>query len=117
MNSGPRLDSASAPGRIRQTAETMSPLQVLEYLNKKGFSRSEAMLRRESAHTDADGRPIVTRVEHAGGSKYPRAFSMILQSRFYPSADRRQDLLRSWIEDNLDVYKVSILCPPDARIT
>ena len=51
-------------------------IKVLEYLSKKGYSRTEAMLRRESAHQDSDGRPIITRAEDAGGAKYERAFSV-----------------------------------------
>jgi transcription initiation factor TFIID subunit 5 len=49
-------------------------LQVLEYLGKKGYNRTEAMLRKESAHQDAEGRPIITRAEESGGAKYARAF-------------------------------------------
>lgn len=48
--------------------------QVLEYLSKKGYNRTEAMLRMESANQDVDGRPIQTRVEESGGIKYGKAF-------------------------------------------
>ena len=48
--------------------------QVLEYLSKKGYNRTEAMLRMESANQDVDGRPIQTRVEEKGGVKYSKAF-------------------------------------------
>lgn len=48
--------------------------QVLEYLSKKGYNRTEAMLRMESANQDVDGRPIPTRVEDSGGVKYGKAF-------------------------------------------
>lgn len=64
-------------------------MQVLEYLSKKGYNRTEATLRKESANQDAQGRPIVKRAEQEEGQKYDRAF----------------DLLRGWIEDNLDLYK------------
>ncbi|KAF2501466.1 WD40 repeat-like protein [Lophium mytilinum] len=47
------------------------------------------MLRKESANQDADGRPIVTRVEDSGGPKYTTAFGV----------------LRTYIEDSLDLYK------------
>lgn len=50
------------------------------------------MLRRESAHQDVEGRPIITRAEDRGGSKYTRAF----------------DLLRNWIESGLDLYKAEL---------
>lgn len=48
--------------------------KVLEYLSKKGYNRTEAMLRMESANQDVDGRPIQTRVEDSGGVKYGKAF-------------------------------------------
>ncbi|KAL9014573.1 MAG: hypothetical protein Q9173_000778 [Seirophora scorigena] len=67
--------------------------QVLEYLSKKGYNRTEATLRMESANQDVDGRPIHTRVEESGGVKYGKAFA----------------LFRSWIEENLEIYK------PDLR--
>ncbi len=50
--------------------------KVLEYLSKKGYNRTEATLRMESAHQDGDGRPIVSRVEESGGAKYGKAFGM-----------------------------------------
>lgn len=40
--------------------------QVLEYLSKKGYSRTEAMLRKESAHTDANGQIVPTKFEDSG---------------------------------------------------
>lgn len=52
-------------------------LKVLEYLSKKGYNRTEATLRMESAHQDGDGRPIFTRVEESGGVKYGKAFGMV----------------------------------------
>ena len=48
--------------------------QVIEYLSKKGYNRTEAMLRVESASQDAEGRPIYSRVEETGGLKYGTAF-------------------------------------------
>ena len=64
--------------------------QVLEYLSKKGYSRTEAMLRKESAHTDINGTPIgQQRVEEHGGKAYSKAFGA----------------LKTWIENCLDIYK------------
>lgn len=63
--------------------------QVLEYLAKKGYSRTEAMLRKESAHQDAEGRPIHGRAEDAGGDAYFRGY----------------DLISRWIDNVLDIYK------------
>ena len=64
--------------------------QVIEYLNKKGYTRTEATLREESAHIDKDGRPIPPQGEGYGVDKYRKAF----------------ELLSNWIDQNLDVYKV-----------
>ena len=50
-------------------------LQVIEYLNKKGYSKTEAMLRMESANQDADGRSVASRAGDPAGAKYGRAFS------------------------------------------
>ncbi|KAI9724883.1 MAG: hypothetical protein M1812_000159 [Candelaria pacifica] len=63
--------------------------QVIEYLSKKGYSRTEAMLRLESANQDAEGRPIHARTEDSGGPMYLKSF----------------DLVREWIEESLDVYR------------
>ncbi|OCK81498.1 transcription initiation factor TFIID, subunit TAF5 [Lepidopterella palustris CBS 459.81] len=78
---------AGAQGGV-QSQQNLNQI-VLEYLSKKGYNRTEAMLRKESAHQDAEGRPIITRAEESGGAKYRGAY----------------ELLRSWIEDNLDLYK------------
>ena len=48
--------------------------QVIEYLSKKGYSRTESMLRQESANQDVEGRPINTKTEEIGGAKYGKAF-------------------------------------------
>lgn len=61
---------------FRGTPVTMDAnlrLQVLEYLSKKGYNRTEAMLRLESANQDVDGKPISARVEDSGGLKYGKA--------------------------------------------
>ena len=47
--------------------------KVIEYLSKKGYNRTEAMLRLESASQDVDGKPISTRIEDGGGIKYGKA--------------------------------------------
>lgn len=64
--------------------------QVIEYLMKKGYTRTEAMLRQESANIDKDGRPIVDRSQELLPGRYKEAFV----------------LLTTWIDGNLDVYKV-----------
>lgn len=67
----------------------VNPPQVIEYLMKKGYLRTEQVLRQESAQVDKDGRPIFGRDEY-GNEKYIRGF----------------ELLSSWIDSNLDIYKV-----------
>lgn len=57
--------------------DLLTSRQVLEYLSKKGYSRTEAMLRLESASTDREGRPLQTKVETAGPGKYSAAFSRL----------------------------------------
>ena len=83
---------------------------MLEYLSKKGYSRTEAMLRRESATHDAEGRPITRRPEETGAALYIRAFSEWLHPCFWwcawtAFANLFIDLLRNWIEETLDIYK------------
>ena len=61
------------PGKMSNGARK----QVLEYLSKKGYNRTEAMLRAESAIQDIEGRPLVPRAEDAGGAKYGKGLGMI----------------------------------------
>ncbi|KAF2400056.1 transcription initiation factor TFIID, subunit TAF5 [Trichodelitschia bisporula] len=85
-----------APGAGNQLPSTPStPSQqnlnqiVLEYLSKKGYSKTESMLRRESAFHDAEGRPLVRRAEDAGGKMYERGYQLLLDH----------------VSDVLEVYK------------
>ncbi|KAI9829244.1 MAG: hypothetical protein M1819_006424 [Sarea resinae] len=75
--------------RAQHNVQAQQRAVVIEYLSKKGYSRTEAMLRMESANQDAEGRPIHSRIEESGGDKYLRAFG----------------ITRNWIDDNLDIYK------------
>ena len=61
---------------------------MLEYLSKKGYSRTESMLRRESANLDPQGQPIPSRIEDTGGRMYFTAY----------------DLALTWIANTLDIY-------------
>jgi transcription initiation factor TFIID subunit 5 len=64
--------------------------KVLEYLSKKGYVRTEAMLRRESdVPQDANGAPVVSKTAEVGGPKYTAAF----------------ELLKKYTDDNLEVYR------------
>lgn len=62
--------------------------KVLEYLSKKGYVRTEAMLRKES-EPQANGQSLVPHSTEVGGIKYTKAF----------------ELIRKYTEDNLDLYK------------
>lgn len=62
--------------------------QVIEYLSKKGYSKTESMLRQESANQDVEGRPINTKAEETGGAKYGKAFGeyhVLLHALKYPT--------------------------------
>lgn len=63
--------------------------QVTDYLKKKGFTKTEAIFRQETAYLGPDGRPA-QRNEDPGPKKYLKSFV----------------LLKNWIENNLDIYKV-----------
>ena len=49
--------------------------QVIEYLSKKGYNRTEAMLRTEMAAVDPDGRPLPTRAGDEGSRKFAKGMS------------------------------------------
>ncbi|KAI9755570.1 MAG: hypothetical protein M4579_004218 [Chaenotheca gracillima] len=87
--SGPMGGSATAPAPSQNISQQNLNSIVIEYLNKKGYNKTEAMLRLESANTDRDGRPLYQRAEDTGGERYMKAFN----------------LTRHWIEQNLDLYK------------
>lgn len=69
--------------------------QVTDYLLKRGFNRTEEIFRQESKHLGPDGKPIY-QLANLGPKKYARAFN----------------LLREWVENNLDIYKVGIIPQP-----
>jgi transcription initiation factor TFIID subunit 5 len=76
---------------IPETSDANNDKQVIEYLVKKGYNRTEQMLRQESSNLDKDGKPIPERVEDLGTQKYTKAFQ----------------LLSNWVDSNLDIYKVN----------
>ena len=63
--------------------------QVIDYLAKKGYTRTEAMLRAESANQEVAGSLSTPPAAHTGPPKYREAY----------------EALRIWIEDTLDIYK------------
>lgn len=57
------------------TSGYINRCKVLEYLSKKGYVRTEAMLRKESEQPQgANGGPSVSRENEAGAAKYKNAF-------------------------------------------
>jgi transcription initiation factor TFIID subunit 5 len=48
--------------------------QVLEYLNKKGYSKTEATLRREVADRDDGTRPAARKVQDKGYEKFSESY-------------------------------------------
>lgn len=64
---------------------------------KRGYTRTELVFRDESKNINDEGRPIVDDTDVYGPKKYVKAFQ----------------LLRDWIENSLQLYKVSfvIRCP------
>ena len=62
--------------------ETDEIMQVIEYLSKKGYTKTEATLRAESANQDPDGRPNSLKTEEFGGGKYRVGFGLDLMMRF-----------------------------------
>ncbi|KAK6361193.1 Transcription initiation factor TFIID subunit 5 [Orbilia blumenaviensis] len=83
-------------GAVQQTPSTSTQAPqnqqnlnniVIEYLSKKGYNKTEAMLRQEMASVDSNGNPIRPREDkHA---LYDKAYSRLL----------------SWIDNSLDLYK------------
>lgn len=61
---------------------------MLEYLSKKGYVRTEAMLRKES-EPQPNGQTLAAQSAESGGGKFTKAF----------------ELLRKYTEDNLDLYR------------
>ena len=65
---------------------------MTDYLLKRGFNRTEEVFRQESKHLGSDGKPV-QQLAILGPKKYARAFR----------------LLKDWVENNLEIYKV---CDP-----
>lgn len=63
--------------------------QVTDYLLKRGFNRTEEIFRQESKHLGPDGKPL-QQLANLGPKKYAKAFN----------------LLKEWVENNLEIYKV-----------
>ena len=59
---------------------------------KRGYTRTELVFRDESKNINDEGRPIIDETDVYGPKKYLKAFQ----------------LLRDWIENSLQLYKVSV---------
>lgn len=68
---------------------------------KRGYTRTELVFRDESKHINDEGRPVLDEADIYGPKKYVRAFQ----------------LLRDWIENSLQLYKVSCHCSPVALLS
>jgi transcription initiation factor TFIID subunit 5 len=65
---------------------------VTDYLLKKGYTKTEATFRKESANLGPDGRPVKKRAEEMGPERFLKAYN----------------LLSHWIENGLDLYKFEL---------
>ncbi|KAF2858536.1 WD40 repeat-like protein [Piedraia hortae CBS 480.64] len=80
--------AAAAGGNNPATSQDLNQI-VIEYLAKRGYSRTEAMLRKESANLDSQGLPIEPRLEDRGGAKYAEAFNAFI----------------NWVDRGLEAFK------------
>lgn len=96
MTAVPHTRGRSIPG---VTLPKLTVSQVTDYLLKKGYTQTEATFRRESAHVSSDGRPIHKKVQDMGPNRFLQSFNMV----------------RDWVENNLDVYKVSYSSPDNVK--
>ncbi|KAK3370107.1 TAF5-like protein [Podospora didyma] len=87
---GVAAGSTANTGNAPPSAQNLNQI-VTDYLKKKGFTKTEAVFRQETAHLGPDGRPA-QRNEDPGPKKYIKAFN----------------LLRGWVENNLDIYKFEL---------
>jgi len=93
-----RAQAQGSTSRIADIAhlsreEANFKVKVTDYLLKRGFTKTEAIFRQESRNLGPDGKPVHVRAEDLGTKQYTEAFN----------------LLREWIEKNLDIYKVFAL--------
>ncbi|KAK4114866.1 TAF5-like protein [Canariomyces notabilis] len=87
--SGAGAGTASG-GSAPPSAQNLNQI-VTDYLKKKGFTKTEAVFRQETANLGPDGRPA-QRSDDPGPKRYLKAFL----------------LLRDWVENNLDIYKFEL---------
>lgn len=88
---GPAASAASNAAAASNSPQNLNQI-VLEYLSKKGYSRTEAVLRKESLNIDANGTPIVSSIMDMGGKRYKIAFELALR----------------WVDNSLEIYKAEL---------
>ncbi|EGX47710.1 hypothetical protein AOL_s00083g218 [Orbilia oligospora ATCC 24927] len=94
-NGPPQTPSTSAHSTSQSSASQAPPTQnlnniVIEYLNKKGYNKTEAMLRQEMAAVDGSIAPIRPKEEK------------------FPLYDKTYSRLLAWIDNSLDLYKTEL---------
>lgn len=72
--------------------------QVIEYLSKKGYNRTEAMLRNESATQDAEGRLLAARAEDAGGAKYGKGLGESIEATWTQAIAKPLSRAHPWLD-------------------
>ncbi|CCH44704.1 Transcription initiation factor TFIID subunit 5 [Wickerhamomyces ciferrii] len=76
---------------------------VLEYLNKKGYHKTEALLRVESSHTPTPSSPAPPSApSKAASPEKPQPAHEKFDPELY---ERGYSMLRTWVESSLDIYR------------
>lgn len=98
----------AAAAQARRQGNNFSPADlnriVLEYLNKKGYLKTEAMLRVESSHIPTQALPNFA----GNGSRQPITdeSSVITVEKLDPETyERGYSMLKAWVESSLDIYR------------
>jgi transcription initiation factor TFIID subunit 5 len=99
----------AANQQARRQGNTFSPADlnriVLEYLNKKGYLKTEAMLRVESSHIPTQPLPNLG----GNGSRQPitdESSVVTTTETIVPETyERGYSMLKAWVESSLDIYR------------
>lgn len=97
-----------ANAQARRQGNTFSPADlnriVLEYLNKKGYLKTEAMLRVESSHVPTQPLPNVA--GNASRQPVTDESSVANVEKLEPAVYvRGYSMLKAWVESSLDIYR------------
>lgn len=93
----------------RPQDQTVIEKQVLEYLNKKGYSKTEATLRREVA--DRDTGPVARKTQDKGWERYPESYGTLSLADLTKLSLTTETvaLLQNYIDDSLEVYRPELV--------